>query len=98
MGKPDWAIKEPRSSRICYRCGHKHASHISERCLKILSRKPKREECSCRGFVSNEDDMRFRIARKKNRIRLLKEALFQAENAEHTHPENTLKTPMTTVN
>lgn len=97
MAKPEWAIKKPRSSRICYRCEHKHASHISERCLKILTRKPKREECSCRGFVSNGDDMMFRIQRMKHKVEILEEAIFQAKNAPHTHPENTLNLPMPTV-
>lgn len=67
--KPDWWIKPPRSSRICYRCQHKYSSHIDVRCLKITSRNP-REECDCRGFIANEQEMQMdldRQLRKKTR-------------------------------
>jgi hypothetical protein len=35
--------------------------------------------------------MNFKIQRMKNKVELLEEALFQARNAQHTHPKNTLK-------
>ena len=67
--KPDWWIKPPRSSRVCYRCQHKYSSHIDVRCLKITNRNP-REECICRGFIANIDEMNMfleRELRKKER-------------------------------
>ena len=75
--KPDWWIKPPRSSRICYRCKHKYSSHIDVRCLKITNRNP-REECICRGFIANEQEMNMaleREARKKERENDEKKAL-----------------------
>ena len=52
-----WWKKIPRSSRVCYRCGHKYSSHIDVRCLKLVQRKPERIECGCRGFIVNKDEM-----------------------------------------
>lgn len=52
-----WWKKPPRSSRICYRCGHKYSSHIDVRCLKLVQRKPDRIECLCKGFIANKQEM-----------------------------------------
>ena len=74
---PDWWVKPPRSSRICYRCKHKYSSHIDVKCLKITSRNP-REECTCTGFIANEQEMQMendRLARKKERENEEKNAL-----------------------
>jgi|TARA_R110000782_G_scaffold23438_4_gene61364 hypothetical protein len=58
MNRPEWARKVPRSSRICFRCGHKYSSHVPS-CRKIVERKPERKECDCRTFV--KDDVEFDI-------------------------------------
>ena len=58
--KDKWWKKPPRSSRICYRCDHKYSSHIDVRCLKIVSRKP-RKECDCKGFVANKKEWDFMV-------------------------------------
>ncbi len=54
--RPDWAIKKPRSSRICFRCEHKYSSHVPA-CGKIVERKPERKECNCRTFVKNQYEL-----------------------------------------
>ncbi|KKM92228.1 hypothetical protein LCGC14_1220550 [marine sediment metagenome] len=54
--RPDWAIKKPRSSRICFRCQHKYSSHVPL-CGKIVERKPERKECDCRTFVKNQYEL-----------------------------------------
>jgi hypothetical protein len=76
MEKPEWWKKPPRSSRVCYRCGHKYSSHIDVKCLKLVQRKPERIECTCRGFVKDKQEMDFimnpslrrtkKLARKRN--------------------------------
>lgn len=53
----EWWKKPPRSSRICYRCGHKYSSHIDVKCLKLVQRRPIRIECSCKGFIASKDEM-----------------------------------------
>ena len=58
MNRPEWARKIPRSSRICFRCGHKYSSHVPS-CRKIVERKPERKECDCRTFV--KDEVEFEI-------------------------------------
>lgn len=55
MTKDEFWKKVPRSSRLCITCGHRYASHISERCLKIISRNP-RKECDCKKFWSEKDE------------------------------------------
>ena len=71
-----WWKKIPRSSRVCYRCGHKYSSHIDVRCLKLVQRKPIRIECVCKGFIVNKAEMDLindRVLRRK------KEKLEDAE-------------------
>lgn len=63
-----WWKKPPRSSRICFRCGHKYSSHIDIRCLKIVSRKP-RTECDCKGFVANKEEWDFMQSCRKGMTR-----------------------------
>ena len=58
--RPEWAIKKPRSSRICFRCEHKYSSHTPI-CGKIMSRKPERKECGCKTFVKNEYELELAI-------------------------------------
>ena len=58
--RPAWAIKKPRSSRICFRCEHKYSSHTPI-CGKIMSRKPERTECGCKTFVKNEYELDLAI-------------------------------------
>jgi len=58
--RPEWAIKKPRSSRICFRCEHKYSSHTPI-CGKIMSRKPEREECGCKTFVKNQYELDLAI-------------------------------------
>ena len=58
--RPEWAIKKPRSSRICFRCQHKYSSHTPI-CGKIMSRKPEREECGCKTFVKNQYELDLAI-------------------------------------
>lgn len=62
--------KTPRSSRVCYRCGHKYSSHIDVRCLKLVQRKPERIECECRGFIKDKQEMDMIIERKEAKRRL----------------------------
>ncbi len=71
-----WWKKIPRSSRVCYRCGHKYSSHIDVRCLKLVQRKPERIECECRGFIVNKDEMDLITSRK---LQKEKERLEDAE-------------------
>lgn len=59
-GRPEWAKKIPRSSRICFRCGHKYSSHVPA-CGKIVERKPERKECSCRTFVKDQYELDLAI-------------------------------------
>jgi hypothetical protein len=68
--RPEWAKKVPRSSRICFRCGHKYSSHVPM-CGKIVQRKPERKECDCRTFVKNqyELDLAIRFEAKEDRER-----------------------------
>lgn len=63
-----WWEKPPRSSRECFRCKHKYSSHIDVRCLKIVKRKPERQECDCKGFVSNYAEMNMIEERKKRKL------------------------------
>ena len=65
--------KTPRSSRVCYRCGHKYSSHIDVRCLKLVQKKPERLECECRGFVKDKLEMDMITERINNRLKILKE-------------------------
>lgn len=65
MEKTEWWKKPPRSSRVCYRCGHKYSSHIDIKCLKLVQRKPERIECECRGFIKDKVEMDFLMARKE---------------------------------
>ena len=58
--KPKWAEKKPRSSRECVICKHKYSSHIENKCLKIISRDP-RKECTCTKFMSEKDMENQRI-------------------------------------
>ena len=54
-----------------------NSSHIDVKCLKITSRNP-REECTCTGFIANEQEMQMendRLARKKERENEEKNAL-----------------------
>jgi hypothetical protein len=69
--RPDWAKKIPRSSRICFRCGHKYSSHVPA-CGKIVERKPERKECDCKTFVKDqyELDLAIRFEAKDERERL----------------------------
>jgi hypothetical protein len=69
MEKPEWWKKPPRSSRVCYRCGHKYSSHIDVKCLKLVERKPKRIECNCRGFIKDKIEMDF-MMKKRQKARL----------------------------
>jgi len=59
--KADWWKKPPRSSRVCYRCGHKYSSHIDVKCLKLVERKPERIECTCKGFIKDKQEMDFML-------------------------------------
>ncbi len=59
-GRPEWAKKKPRSSRICFRCTHKYSSHVPS-CGKIVERKPDRKECDCRVFVKNQYELDLAI-------------------------------------
>jgi len=74
--RPDWAKKVPRSSRVCFRCGHKYSSHVPA-CGKIVERKPERKECDCRTFVKDdyELDLAIRFEAKEDRERAEKNAL-----------------------
>lgn len=76
--RPEWAKKVPRSSRICFRCGHKYSSHVPS-CGKIVQRKPERIECTCRTFVKNEYelDLAIRFEAKEDRERAQEKALKQ---------------------
>lgn len=58
--RPEWAIKKPRSSRICFRCTHKYSSHVPA-CGKIVERKPERKECICRVFVKDQYELDLAI-------------------------------------
>lgn len=58
--RPEWAKKIPRSSRICFRCGHKYSSHVPL-CGKIVERKPERKECTCRLFVKDQYELDLAI-------------------------------------
>ena len=68
LGKPEWAIKEPRSRRKCLRCKHNYASHIDVACMKIVQRKP-RIDCDCRGFIGSKYDFELAIKREKNALK-----------------------------
>jgi len=67
MTKPAWAVKKPRSSRVCLRCGHKYSSHIDVRCLKITQRIPEKIECTCRGFISNPYELELALKRERKK-------------------------------
>lgn len=67
--KAEWWKKPPRSSRVCYRCGHKYSSHIDVKCLKLVQRKPERIECTCRGFIKDKQEMDF-MMQKRMKARL----------------------------
>ena len=64
-GRPDWAKKVPRSSRVCFRCEHKYSSHVPA-CGKIVERKPERVECTCRTFVKDEYELEQAIKFEKS--------------------------------
>jgi len=66
--RPEWAIKKPRSSRICFRCVHKYSSHTPI-CGKIVSRKPEREECGCKTFVKNQYELDLAIRQEAGDVR-----------------------------
>lgn len=61
-GRPEWAKKIPRSSRICFRCEHKYSSHVPS-CGKIVERKPERKECTCRTFVKDDYELELAVRR-----------------------------------
>ena len=63
--RPEWAIKKPRSSRICFRCEHKYSSHVPQ-CSKIIERNPERKECDCRCFVKNQYELDLAIKYEKS--------------------------------
>ena len=83
-GRPEWAKKIPRSSRICFRCGHKYSSHVPS-CRKITQRKPDRLECDCRTFVKNEVELEIALRqeagedRRRNQEQEEKNALIQKQ-------------------
>ena len=64
-GRPEWAKKIPRSSRICFRCEHKYSSHVPA-CGKIVERKPERKECDCRTFVKDQYELDLAIRYESN--------------------------------
>ncbi len=64
-GRPDWAKKIPRSSRICFRCEHKYSSHVPA-CGKIVERKPARKECDCRTFVKDKYELDLAVRYESN--------------------------------
>lgn len=82
-GRPEWAKKKPRSSRICFRCTHKYSSHVPS-CGKIVERKPDRKECDCRVFVKNqyELDLAIKSERGEDRRRAEKYALIEKGSIE----------------
>ena len=67
--KAEWWKKPPRSSRVCYRCGHKYSSHIDVKCLKLVQRKPERIECTCKGFIKDKQEMEFMLNPRLRRTR-----------------------------
>jgi len=67
--KAEWWKKPPRSSRVCYRCGHKYSSHIDVKCLKLVERKPTRIECTCKGFIKDKQEMEFMLNPRLRRTR-----------------------------
>jgi len=81
--RPEWAKKTPRSSRICFRCGHKYSSHVPS-CGKIISRTPLRIECNCRTFVKNqyELDLAIRFEAKEDRERDAEKLLKNNQSAQ----------------
>ena len=84
-GRPEWAKKIPRSSRICFRCEHKYSSHVPS-CRKIVQRKPDREECDCRTFVKNEQELEIALGQvagedRRNKERLEKNQREKEKNA-----------------
>jgi len=68
-----WWIKEPRSRRECFRCKHFYSSHIDVGCLKIIQHKPDRKTCTCKGFISNKQEMDMEIAKQERKLNTLKE-------------------------
>ncbi len=82
-GRPEWAKKKPRSSRICFRCTHKYSSHVPS-CGKIVERKPDRKECDCRIFVKNQYELDLAIKSEKgeDRRRMEKYALIEKGSIE----------------
>jgi len=80
-GRPEWAKKIPRSSRICFRCEHKYSSHVPS-CGKIVERKPDRKECTCRIFVKDnyELDLAIKTEAAEDRRRKEKYALIEKES------------------
>ncbi len=77
-GRPEWAKKIPRSSRICFRCEHKYSSHVPS-CRKIVHRKPDREECDCRTFVKNEMELEIALRQEAGEDRRNQERLEQIQ-------------------
>lgn len=67
--------KTPRSSRVCYRCGHKYSSHIDVRCLKLIQKKPDRIECLCRGFIKDKEEMDMYDQRINYKLKLQNELI-----------------------
>ena len=71
MKSDKWWQKEPRSRRKCYRCKHLYSSHIDVACMKIITLKPERKGCSCRGFIADENELNFALQRQKNKLQKL---------------------------
>jgi hypothetical protein len=80
-GRPEWAKKIPRSSRICFRCEHKYSSHVPA-CGKIVERKPERKECICRTFVKDQYELDLAVRFESNEDKRRKEnnANIQSES------------------
>lgn len=79
-GKPSWAIKIPRSRRICVRCGHLYASHVAPMCIKVIQRANPRIDCDCKGFVETFEQLQKETARERA-LNTLKEVPLTESNA-----------------
>lgn len=53
-----WWVKKPRSSRECLNCGHKYASHIDVKCIKVVQSTPKLE-CDCLQFIGTPEELKM---------------------------------------
>ncbi len=76
--RPEWAKKIPRSSRVCFRCGHKYSSHVPS-CGKLIQRKPERIECTCRTFVKNQYELELAVRREAREDKEWEEAKVRRE-------------------